>query len=300
MILGQIRCDSSGNIAFRQTHGPYIDKGMVIEIEKGGSRSHVFELPGPAAPKLKTFSVVDFTVRDSNLLVLLQTADYKTHILRYSTADQSVASEIILDDSKAAPKSTDGYLNGSKIAIMPTGQLLIIGSRTLLIDKDSHKYKFSPAMELYSGDGRFINPVEFRNEKLNWNDPAHDQAANFRSLDLAISANGPDGVYFAMETKGLKVFCISPSSEVTKQFDIAVPEGYRSIDLQVLDGQLLVQYVANKNEEPVPDLFVSYSAETGEALTAYTTDTKFSGAFACFDGRGPSVSCPLTAWGSEL
>ena len=127
--------------------------------------------------------------------------------------------------------------------------------------------------------------MEFKNDKLKLNDPAHDYAANFRSLDLAISANGPDGVYFAMETKGLTVLCISPSSEVIKQFDIEIPKGYRSIDLQVLDGQLLVQYVANKNEEPVPDLFVSYNAETGEALTKYTTDTTFSGPFACFDGR---------------
>ena len=235
---------------------------------------------------MKNFSVADFTARGSNLLVLLQTPDYRTHILRYSAADQSRASEIVLDSGKAAAKSTGGYLSASKIAVMPAGQLLVVGTRTLLVDAATHKYKYSPAAELYSEDGRFISPVAFKDDNLKLNDSSHSHIENFRPLDLAVSANGPDGVYFAMETKNLTVFCISPGGEVTKRFDLTVPEGYRSNDLQVVDGQMLVQYVTKESEARVPDHFVVYSADTGEVLTSYEAGNFALGAFACFDAAG--------------
>ena len=285
VLIGQIRCDSSGNIVLRQRQGRSMNVGLIVEIEKSGSRSRTFELPGRVAPELKNFSVADFTVQGSNLLVLLQTPDYRTHVLRYSTADQSRASEIVLDDSKAAAKSSGGYLSASKIAVMPAGQLLVVGTRTLLVDAATHKYKYSPAMELYSEDGRFISPVAFKNDDLKLNDPAHSHLENFRALDLAISANGMDGVYFAVERKSLTVFCISPSGEVTKRFDLTVPEGYRSNNLQIVAGQMLVQYVTKESEARVPDRFVVYSADTGEVLTSYEAGNFALGAFACFDGR---------------
>lgn len=52
--------------------------------------------------------------------------------------------------------------------------------------------------------------------------------------------------------------------------------------MQVADGQIVLEFAGGEGQ---PFEYLSYSAQSGEVLRAYSREAGAPGVFACFDGR---------------
>jgi hypothetical protein len=171
---------------------------------------------------------------------------------------------------------------------MPSGELLIFGVRTRREDLPNSavpKFSYNPALELYDVSGRFAKSVSLKSDQINLNDRGHSQEDNFAAVDLALTTNGPDGVYLIVYSNKPLVYVIAPSGEVSRRLSIE-PMGneFRPISLSVIGTRLLVEFVKSSDGSPETTL-ITYDANSGERYSTYKLDSSLNGIFSCFDGR---------------
>lgn len=303
LIIGQTRCDSDGNLYFRQLQGSKIVLAPVVQVSPDGSRSHVFDFLAHANGDLKSLVINDFSLSGSTLYLAGSTPDRKVHILEYSTSDGELTKTLTLDDSGVPDVPLHGALTVSKLGVMPSGELLIFGIRTLREDLPNTavpKFSYNPVLELYDISGRFAKSVSFKSDQINLNDKAHAQEDNFPAVDLALTANGPDGVYLTVYSNKPLVYVIAPSGEVSRRVSIE-PMGneFRPIGLSVIGTRLLVEFVKSSDGSPETSL-VTYDANSGEKYSTYKLDTTLNGIFSCYNGRRTFAFISTDALGQRV
>ncbi len=284
-IINQVRCNAS-LIYFRQLQGSgsSVVTAPIIDVSRDGKSSHVFDFLGLSYGDLKGLTVTDFAVSDAGLYLLARTADLMAHVLQFEDGS-GFAKQVPLDDSKASAKAIAGDLTSNKLAVMPTGDFLVVGVRSRKQEKDGRPdYRYTPTMELYSPDGRFISPVSFKNSEIDLNDPKHGQAENFLPIDLALSATSPDGIYFAIQGGKLTVYRISLSGEISTNFALEADKDFRATNMAVVNGQLLVEWATSSEKNSVSK-YSLYRLTDGTPFSTYTHGPALGGIFACFDGR---------------
>lgn len=287
LIIGQTRCDSDGNLYFRQLQGAKFALAPIVQISADGKRSHMFDFLAQATKDLGALSVNDFSISGSTLYLAGSTADGKPRILEYSTSDGQFDKAVTLDDTGSPDHSAQSTLSISKLGVMPSGELLIFGTRTLKRDvpNSSPTFSYSPALELYDVSGRFLKAVTFKSDQINLNDKAHSREDNFAAVDLALTANGPDGVYLAVYSSKPVVYVIGASGEISRRIPIElIGKEFRPISLSVIQNQLLIEFVKSADGSP-ETTFASYNSNSGEIYSTYKLDESMNGIFSCYDGR---------------
>ena len=171
---------------------------------------------------------------------------------------------------------------------MPSGERLIFGKRTLKQEAPNSStptFYYSPALELYDVSGRFLKAVTFKSDQIKLNDKAHSHEDNFASVDLALTANGPDGVYPAVYSNKPVVYVIGSSGEISRRIPIEpIGNEFRPISLLVIQNQLVLEFVRSADGSPETTL-VSYNSNSGEIYSTYKLDKSMNGIFSCYDGR---------------
>jgi hypothetical protein len=287
LIVGQTRCDGDGNLYFRQLQGAKVVLAPIVQISADGKRSHTFDFLAQASKDLASLSVSDFSISGSTLYLAGSAADGKTHILEYSTSDGQFNKAVTLDDTGSPDHSAQSTLSISKLGVMPSGELLIFGTRALKreVPNSTPTFSYSPALELYDVSGRFLKTVNFKSDRINLNDKAHSREDNFASVDLALTANGPEGVYLIAYSNKPVVYVIGPSGEISRRIPIEpIGNEFRPISLSLIKNELLVEFVKSADGSP-ETTFVSYNANSGEIYSTYQLDKSMNGIFSCYDGR---------------
>lgn len=303
LIVGQTRCDNRGNLYFRQLQGAKVVLSPVVQVSADGARSHVFDFLAQSTKELKSLAVTDFSLSGSKLYMVGSTPDAKVHVLEYSIDDAELMASLTLDDPNAPGMPIQGALTVSKLGVMPSGELLIFGVRTLREDLPNTtlpKFSYNPVLELYTSAGQFATSVSFKSDQVNLNDKAHSQEENFAAVDLALTANGPDGVYLVVYSNNPVVYVVSPAGEVSRRVHIEpIGNEFRPISLSVVDGQLLVEFVRSSDGSPETTL-ARYDANSGERYSLYKVDTNMGGIFSCYDGRGAFTFISTDALGQRV
>lgn len=302
LVIGQTRCDEWGNIYFRQVQGSRFLLSPIAEISADGSRSHVFDFNALSGKDMTSLQVNDFTVRGSTLFMVGSSADGKVHVIEYSS-DGQVKNVVTLTDSSPSGNAPAGVLTPSKLGIMPGGEFLIFGIRATRQDTtgDSHpNYTYTPSIELYDLSGRFMTSAQLKADDINLNDKKHTLTENFRAVDLALTANAPDGVYIVAYSKTPRVYVVSPAGEVSLKASLeSSGEDFRPLSISANGTELLMQFVKSQGENSEYK-FVVYNSASGEILRAYRPADEFSGIFTCYDWRNQFKFISTNAQGQRV
>jgi hypothetical protein len=304
LVIGQTRCDEAGNIYFRQVQGSKFLLSPVVQISSNGGSSHIFDFTGIGDKDLRSFQVNDFSTGGSTLYLAGSTTDDgKAWVVEYSTSDGRFKKAIVLSGSSPYGSVSEGTLTISKLGVMPSGEFLIFGIRTVKTDAPdaSHPdYTYKPVIELYDVSGRFLKSPELKRDDIDLNDKKQSLSENFRSVDLALTANGPDGIYIAVHSKNLLIYSVSAGGELVKKTAFHSPgQDYRPLSMAVSGAEALIQYVKSTGDNSEYH-FVTYNTATGETLAEYRPDPDLNGIFACYDWKNEFKFISTNALGQRI
>jgi hypothetical protein len=259
-----------------------------VQVSPNGSGSHVFEFLAQAQAKdLKGLTINDFTLQNSHLYMVGNAGDATTHVLEYATTDGQFEANITLDDAGTSNPDRGG-LTVSKIGIMPSGEFLIFGVRTSkqdLPDTPVPQFTYKSVLELYARSGKFLKAVSFDSDQIDLNKKGRTPQDNFVAIDLALTANGPDGVYVMAYSNKPIAYVVSPAGEIARKLPIEpLSSEYRPINLSISENQMLLEFVKSA-DGPLETRFVTYDINTGDKLSLYKLADDLNGIFSCYDGR---------------
>jgi hypothetical protein len=293
-LINPIRCDDHNNVYLRR----YIPRRSTLQsplakiiLTTDQPKFVTFSPDRATDPKLKESLIYDFAIRGSDVYLLCLSADTKSKDAKKANT-KGADTEVVETKVNILRYSDDGeYKNAvsldrdihpSRLGVFPSGEFLVIGTKTLT-DKPKSDKDYSAATEIYDLSGRFIKPVTFRVGEFGLNKKGSSIAEKMESVGLAQVESGPDGVYLLSYSAQPTLFVISSAGEVERRLRLSTPgKEFKPASLRVSSGRIMVEFVNQPESGNGIFYYVVYDSYTGDQIARYEAEGP-SGIFCCYD-----------------
>ena len=262
------KCDDGGVIYFRGLFNESADAAPIVRVAPDGSNYTLFQFDNLDDEKLKGVHVLDYTPLDSKLFLLARSVKDQPLVLEYN-GDGEFQRAIWLDTQ----------IQPARFGVFQDGSLLVYGSEWR--HESGSKFPQSrSALALFDRSGKLLKDLS----SGTW----QSSTVSPRSVDLALTASAPAGVYVMPYTAAPKLRVISAAGQVERELTLWSPgEEFNPTALRVSGTQALVEFSHQaKGAQNVEERYVAYDLYSGERLRQYKPASNVTGSFACYDQRG--------------
>lgn len=285
---GPLRCDSDGNIYMRPM-ARKMNPTLAPIIRISGDGQHMTQVDVSGVPEIRAgadVSIQDFAIGQSGSVFVL--AGISTKKKEYYAA----VIEIDTDNKSASLIRIDTKMSPLQIAALPSGRFLLSGvvHTTETSGKD---WKQSSQVEtaIFDAQGTLVKEIELTGGvKIPDIASTQKEQPDPKTLvaGLAELAVGEDGtMYFMREGAKPKIWVISATGEVLRQFEVTKPAGHELPTMFYAGGRLAFAYsLFEPNDNSRTYLLVRIvDPEDGRVLWDYIGRDAAAGLPVCFSGQ---------------
>lgn len=267
--MGQVRCDSDGNVYFRTYVPDQALSAPVVSIVPDGTRYTSYDVgPWRDDPNLHP-QVRDFAIAAKQLVLLAQNEQPPSQLIRFNT-----------DGQYRTTTNLEVPWTPVRLAVFPEGGLLMLGMRSEPAAR-GQRTTF-PVGGVFDDSGRLSKEV-----RLPFTVPKEDgkdnDVATLEVLDRMLIASGPTGIYLMPISATPTVVVLSTSGAVGRKLSLISPgPGFLPNSIRASASQILVEYAKAVKGQPDQRQYVFYDVNSGKPTNKYDGGD-VRGSLACFD-----------------
>jgi hypothetical protein len=285
---GPMRCDSDGNIYIRPI-AQKVNPTLAPIIRISGDGQHMTQVDLSGVPEIQAgadISIHDFAIGQNGSVFVLgaigtKKKEYYTAVIEIDTDNKSTS--LIHVDTKMSPL---------QIAALPSGRFLLSGVvHTTETSGKDWKQSSQVQTAIFDGQGTLVKEIEMTGDvKIPDLNSTQKEYPDPKTLvaGLAELAVGEDGtMYFMREGAKPKIWVISATGEVLRQFEVTKPVGNEVPTMFYAGGRLAFAYsLFEPNDNSRTYLLVRIvDPEDGRVLWDYIGRDAAAGLPVCFSGQ---------------
>lgn len=263
-IIGQIRCNSAGDLYLKTEFSP------LIRLSANGQSVTYFDLN--SIPKVDLASrseplILDFAVDSSNSVFVLGTEARRPFIFVFGR-DGRYRSKTGIDALES--------FKPSRIAVFSGGNFLMTGD--IFLDEKGRSRK--PVAQVFSSTGQEIATLSLISAKPQSNTKTVTESPlSFPMSSVVVSEDG--NAYIMRNLDPPLVYVVSPAGRLIRKLGIQSPKGFGATGIMVGDTKFLVTYQHGDGRN-YRMLYVEYDNIDAYVVAKYENGPRINGALTCY------------------
>jgi len=174
----------------------------------------------------------------------------------------------------------EGNFGVSEIAVFPTGELLIAGSK---LPEEGGREKPVPFTAIFDRNGVLLKKLRFESDVQAKDVDAEEEPSGLETGEAVPADDG--NIYLMPSIQEPSIVVISPAGEVVRRLKVAPPSDFPLLaNFGVAGGKIAMSFFRPNNDAQDSDtnLYSLYDAETGERVMDFMPAAEAGGDFLCY------------------
>jgi len=279
-VVGETRCDVSGNVYLRMLQGGDPLAAPVVKLPPDGKAATRFDVRSVRG--FERSVAYDFAVSLRGEVYLV-------------TAEEEGKPAVVVfreDGTYDRTIRPESLREASRIQAFSSGELLILGT----LGQERHQGSSErPVTAVFDGSGKLLRVVNLPKEPAAGGRGGLTGEEREQLLDLQRAFPGDDGNVYVFRPRTLfrvgsptPIWVVSPAGEVVRTVNATPPdETFKAFAIRQGGGRIAVQFIETKEGGSLLRHILSIlDAETGEKLVDYDVPIGVGGLLACYTPNG--------------